>query len=619
MEHFRNKVCFAPETWNWWTNWISSTNDWVDLVLSIRPDYYLENPPHMPKAEIWEYVRESWFQVPKIYHSLDELLDIVENWWSVFFRSEHPKEYDWASWVLNSFWISFIKVEKPIKITVTDEEIEKRKPFELENIEMYKRIWMIDKTKEFTDEEIVEMVKDSIIGEKQDKNEKIEDDLHDIIQKFLIYEIKINTIIENIKKSKILNKNNLYELYEIASKQISLIWFLDKDKQKVALKRFIEISKLIEVFNISWFLYDKEISEIKLKDLSLSKIDLNQSNSTQEENKVVFEDENLNNFYKDFDYSYWEYIKWRNITITADSWVKWKYYIFFDEWSITVKDWNIISFDIRNKEYEQSLFLFMQNVPNIIDTYESIRKLEKFNPWHCPIMEFQIVPNEINTWIWEKILWLANDVPYIDLQKASQLNIVDISKPIPISQRKKLFNFIKLRDYNEHIQQILGYSRSENQLWRPYFLQYHRCRDFKHAWFVLDREPEEWEIECKFVRLITPPEWLVLSYRIKEWMRYDEESEVDIYNLAFPLINNLNKKAKKLRLIILWNLYKDVKWNHWKTDTLIKPEVSIAIDDIYKLLWFEKIEFWKHINENDFECKFRIISDWNRAFIKLIK
>lgn len=121
-------------------------------------------------------------------------------------------------------------------------------------------------------------------------------------------------------------------------------------------------------------------------------------------------DEDVNDVVSQQSYSFSEYIEWINHTVIKDKDIKGKYYIvsrgYYDEgWEdksyhdmIIIQDGEVIrewwyfrankswtiSDDARKIEFRG---IFNHN--NLIEKYERVRKLPKFDSNHCPIMEFQ--------------------------------------------------------------------------------------------------------------------------------------------------------------------------------------------------------------------------------------
>jgi len=102
-------------------------------------------------------------------------------------------------------------------------------------------------------------------------------------------------------------------------------------------------------------------------------------------------------FKKQFSYSFWEFIEGFQIRVVADSAIKSRYHItayrrrqgdgepihdysFFENGNVT----NLTSSQMPNE--------LRANLASLIDIYDSIRNLDKFDPNHCPIMEFVTTP-----------------------------------------------------------------------------------------------------------------------------------------------------------------------------------------------------------------------------------
>lgn len=72
-------------------------------------DFYLQNPPMQPKAEVADYVEQNGILVPRRFESLREGRKAVGN---VLFRSEHPQDYAGISDLFNGKSINDEEVQK---------------------------------------------------------------------------------------------------------------------------------------------------------------------------------------------------------------------------------------------------------------------------------------------------------------------------------------------------------------------------------------------------------------------------------------------------------------------------------------------------------------------------
>lgn len=75
-------------------------------------DSFLTAPLLQPKFELAEYVAAEGFDVPPIYSSASEALEVVACGEFIDARSEHPQEYAGASGLLESFSITPQILEK---------------------------------------------------------------------------------------------------------------------------------------------------------------------------------------------------------------------------------------------------------------------------------------------------------------------------------------------------------------------------------------------------------------------------------------------------------------------------------------------------------------------------
>ncbi|MBW3011740.1 hypothetical protein KY311_01000 [Candidatus Woesearchaeota archaeon] len=168
---------------------------------------------------------------------------------------------------------------------------------------------------------------------------------------------------------------------------------------------------------------------------------------------------------------------------------------------------------------------------------------------------------------------------------------------------------------------------------KHYFLQYHRCRDFEPAEFVLDRKPDEDEIAAPFLRGVTSKEGMHCkttlvhagSHRIEFNVNVDEEGAFDMHYCK--VFAELMARKRKLQLIpinsdgnITNRLVKFVAC-HDTITKLFKPQVSIPINEY---LLFSRTEFLKmqrkmvETNQSQYMDLY-VISDGRKAYIKRIK
>lgn len=76
-----------------------------------RPDYYLAHPPRQPKKEVADYVASCGISVPHRFDSLDDALSSGK---AFVVRSEHPQDYNGASGVLDSLYITPAGIQRCI-------------------------------------------------------------------------------------------------------------------------------------------------------------------------------------------------------------------------------------------------------------------------------------------------------------------------------------------------------------------------------------------------------------------------------------------------------------------------------------------------------------------------
>ena len=102
---------------------------------------------------------------------------------------------------------------------------------------------------------------------------------------------------------------------------------------------------------------------------------------------------NKDEFKKDVSFSVWEYLGGLNRTVVADSAIGGIYHIMTNYYKGKGKylfNYSIVENGKLSKEFVSSLPIELKDVlPNLIESYESVRNLDNFDKNHCPIMEFQ--------------------------------------------------------------------------------------------------------------------------------------------------------------------------------------------------------------------------------------
>lgn len=96
---------------------------------------------------------------------------------------------------------------------------------------------------------------------------------------------------------------------------------------------------------------------------------------------------------EDVSFSLWEYLDGFNSTIVADSAIPYRYHITTSR----KEPWFFGYFVVEKAKIEQLISKFdkpipedfKNAIPEIIELYESVRKLNHFSPEHCPIVEAQ--------------------------------------------------------------------------------------------------------------------------------------------------------------------------------------------------------------------------------------
>lgn len=105
----------------------------------------------------------------------------------------------------------------------------------------------------------------------------------------------------------------------------------------------------------------------------------------------------VSEFLKEVSYSYWEKLEGYNRTIVADDSIKGKYHI-MTKYHKNIK-WMINYTIFENNKISESFVdplnpELMESLSSLVELYETVRKLDRFDPNHCPILEVQTLDNK---------------------------------------------------------------------------------------------------------------------------------------------------------------------------------------------------------------------------------
>ncbi len=250
-------------------------------------------------------------------------------------------------------------------------------------------------------------------------------------------------------------------------------------------------------------------------------------------------------FYNDLGFSFCEYIEGKNYTIVEDDSIEWTYQIYASDGRCSI-------YPSESTGKRGVSHIDKEVCELLIQQYERVRNLPRFDKKHCPIIEFQH--------------W------------------------------------------------------SDDNL---YFLQYHKWRDKNNAEkFILNRQPEDWEIEADFVRWRTPPEWIEVEVLMSVTAQNMIPKWTYCVNQWFDSVF-FEYHSRKTWLAICWEhnlehfLRKAANHHFWK-NLIIKPEIFVFLSQ-----WLfrdkkleEKISIIAYTNESIITIPVRVISDGKRAFLK---
>jgi hypothetical protein len=100
----------------------------------------------------------------------------------------------------------------------------------------------------------------------------------------------------------------------------------------------------------------------------------------------------LNQFKQEVSFSFWEFLPGLNRSVIADSSVQNRYHVMTTFPETNGCNYAIFENGKIEKEFCNPLSeLLKENLGKLIETYESVRNLPRFDRNHCPIMEFQTV------------------------------------------------------------------------------------------------------------------------------------------------------------------------------------------------------------------------------------
>ncbi len=99
-------------------------------------------------------------------------------------------------------------------------------------------------------------------------------------------------------------------------------------------------------------------------------------------------------FRNNISYSFWELLPGYNQTIIADSAIHGRYHIMTKDKSSLMNYTIVENEKITSNQIYPLPQQLKDNLPSLIEMYETIRHLSHFNPNHCPIMEMQTVGDQ---------------------------------------------------------------------------------------------------------------------------------------------------------------------------------------------------------------------------------
>jgi len=189
-------------------------------------------------------------------------------------------------------------------------------------------------------------------------------------------------------------------------------------------------------------------------------------------------------FKSEVSFSFWELLEGYNRTIVADSAVKGRYHVMTylapilkpEEKRSSLYNYAIVENGLIVQEFIKPLTSDLkEGLPKIIEFYESVRNLGKFDPNHCPIMEIQTIGDknyflqyhrtinrDLSTFSLDRELengeYLAKFVRGTTKPEGIILNVAMYYPEYKIEDEEASFDF----HYNDSFSQIMGRKRIAN-------------------------------------------------------------------------------------------------------------------------------------------------------------
>jgi hypothetical protein len=164
---------------------------------------------------------------------------------------------------------------------------------------------------------------------------------------------------------------------------------------------------------------------------------------------------------------------------------------------------------------------------------------------------------------------------------------------------------------------------------RNYFLQYLRVRDFEAAEFVLDRDPEDGEIEVDFVRGATPPQGIIVDTFL--WYEYEDFSPRNFYlrdedasfdHQPYVSFSELMTKRRRVQFVDEYgklDIATKTRNKHLSKSKLFKPPITVVVKLIELIPEHVRESMKGQIEQGGLpSVSLKVISDGQRCFVKYL-
>lgn len=314
---------------------------------------------------------------------------------------------------------------------------------------------------------------------------------------------------------------------------------------------------------------------------------------------------------------------------------------------ICEEEWKNINFQYNH--YAKYQILWQIDTMTQTEFEENLKKLSQFQiNLHCKLMKIDISEfmKGISYSYWEKIRWYNRTViadsaikwryhiftnedwdnsfwSYLIIENG-EVVLYDSASPdnIELAWNIDIVSFYeKIRNLDSFDRQDCPFIEMQTGYdGKNYFLQYHQTRQEWLSNFTLERDLEQWEFEAVFVRWATPKDWVIVE-TILAYPRNFFDIELTEEEASFDMITNFPFKEimsrKRIVNFEIDNNYffaKSAIW-HINKSRIFKPGIFVLLPEEFMKLIDQKVgKLWRTA-----KIPIRVISDWKKAYVKLIE